>query len=106
MVLSLYNTDEVGKIKGGRVTMQMGIGSGDDYSLIGKRKIMILAIVPEIPENYYNMQMLYDITKINSVCYQQTGDLKAINILLGLMSCSATVVLRATQMSGHMAGHQ
>ena len=39
MVLSLYNTDEVGKIKeGGRVTMQMGIGSGDDYSLIGKRK--------------------------------------------------------------------
>ena len=38
MVLSLYNPDEVGKIKeGGRVTMQMGIGSGDDYSLIGKR---------------------------------------------------------------------
>ena len=69
--------------------MQMGIGSGDDYSLIGKRKIMILAIVPDIPENYHNLQMLYDLTKINSVSYQQTGDLKAINILLGLMSCSA-----------------
>ena len=90
MVLSLYNPDEVGKAKeGGRVTKQMGIGSGDDYSLIGKKKIMILAIVPEVPENYHNLQLLYDLTKINSVSYQQTGDLKAINILLGLMACSS-----------------
>ena len=45
MVLSLYNPDEVVKVKEeGRVTMQMGIGSGDDYSLIGKKKIFILAI--------------------------------------------------------------
>ena len=44
MVLSLYNPDEVVKVKEeGRVTMQMGIGSGDDYSLIGKKKIFILA---------------------------------------------------------------
>ena len=91
MILSLYNPDEVMRSKsGGRVTMEMGIGSGDDYSLIGKRKIMIIAIVPDIPENYFNLQILYDLTQINSVVYQQTGDLKAINILLGLMSCSSS----------------
>ena len=37
----------------------------------------------------YNLQILYDLTKINTVAYQQTGDLKVINILLGLMSCSS-----------------
>ena len=90
MILSLYNPNDVMRSKGiGRVTMKMGIGTGDDYSQIGKRKIMILAIVPDIPENYYNLQILYDLTKINTVAYQQTGDLKAINILLGLMSCSS-----------------
>ena len=53
MILSMYNPNEVMKNKGiGRVTMKMGIGPGDDYSQIGKRKIMILAIVPDIPENY------------------------------------------------------
>ena len=75
---------------GGRVTMEMGIGSGIDDSLLGKKKIMIIAIVPDIPENYHNLQMLYDLTRVNTVSYQQTGDLKAINLLLGLMSSSAT----------------
>ena len=90
MILSMYNPDEVLKCKGGgRITMKMGIGSGDDHSLIGKRRIMILAIVPDIPENYNNLQILYDLTSVNQVGYQQTGDLKAINILLGLMSCSS-----------------
>ena len=90
MVLSLYNPDDVVKEKNERrVTMKMGIGSGDNYSMIGKKKIMLLAVVPEIPENYHNLQILYDLTKINTLSYQQTGDLKAINILLGLMSCSA-----------------
>ena len=90
MVLSMYNPDDVMKMKSeGRVTMKSGIGSGDNHSLIGKKKIMILAIVPDIPENYHNLQILYDLTKINSVSYQQTGDLKALNILLGLMSSSA-----------------
>ena len=56
MILSMYNPNEVMKNKGvGRVTMKMGIGTGDDYSQIGKRKIMILAIVPDIPEKYYNL---------------------------------------------------
>jgi hypothetical protein len=88
MILSMYNPDEVFRCKGGgRITMKKGIGSGDDYSLIGKRKIMILATVPDIPENYHNLQILYDLTSVNKLCYQQTGDLKAINILLGLMSC-------------------
>ena len=90
MVLSLYNPGEVMRTKGGgRVTMEMGIGSGIDDSLLGKKKIMIIAIVPDIPENYHNLQMLYDLTRVNTVSYQQTGDLKAINLILGLMSSSA-----------------
>ena len=90
MVLSMYNPREVMRIKGeGRVTMDMGIGSGQEDSLLGRKKIMILAIVPDIPENYHNLQILYDLTQVNSVSYQQTGDLKAINLLLGLMSSSA-----------------
>ena len=56
MVLSMYNPDDVMKMKSeGRVTMKSGIGSGDNHSLIGKKKIMILAIVPDIPENYHNL---------------------------------------------------
>ena len=39
MILSMYNPDEVLKCRvGGRITMKMGIGCGDDYSLIGKKK--------------------------------------------------------------------
>ena len=40
MVLSMYNPEEVMRIKGeGRVTMDMGIGAGQEDSLLGRKKI-------------------------------------------------------------------
>ena len=67
----------------------LGIGSGEHFSLLGRKKVMILAITPDTPENYTNLQIFYDMVGINKLEYKQTGDFKALNLLLGLMSCSS-----------------
>ena len=54
-------------------------------------------------ENYYNLQILYDLTKINRAAYQHTWDLKAINNLQGLaVLCvaAANVKIRGTRIDG------
>ena len=53
MILSLYESDNlcVNKGEGSRVTRKAGIGSGEEYSLLGRKKVMIIAIAPNVPEN-------------------------------------------------------
>ena len=91
MILSMYDPSGVLGNTGdvSRVTREQGIGSGEDYSLLGRKKVIILAIAPNTPENYTNLQIFYDMVGINQLAYKQTGDLKAFNILLGLMACSS-----------------
>ena len=91
MILTMYEPDRVldNKVARSRVTREAGIGSGESYSLLGRKKVMILAIAPDTPENYTNLQMFYDMVRINKLEYKQTGDFKALNLLLGLMSCSS-----------------
>ena len=91
LILSLYEPDnlQVNKRGHSRVTRDLGIGCGPDFSLLGRKKIMILATTPDTPENYFNLQFIYDTVGVNQVNYKQTGDFKALNILLGLMSCSS-----------------
>ena len=92
MVLSMYDPDRVldNLGGGGRVSRDLGIGSGGDYSLLGRKKVMLLAISPDIPENYRNLQTIYDLVGVSKLPFKQTGDLKAINIMLGIMSCSSS----------------
>ena len=89
-VLTMYEPGNIlNNNEPSRVTQKSGIGSGRDYSMLGRKKIMILAISPNTPENYHNLQIYYDMVKVNQLAYKQTGDLKALNILLGLMSCAS-----------------
>ena len=91
MILSLYDPDnlQVNKCAADRVTRKDGIGSGNLYSLLGRKRVMIIAIAPDTPENYTNLQLFYDMVGINKLAYKQTGDFKALNILVGMMSCSS-----------------
>ena len=91
MILTMYEPDNLLVNMGGgnRVTREAGIGSGEQYSLLGRKKVMILAIAPKVPENYTNLQLFYDMVGLNKLQYKQTGDMKALNILLGMMSCSS-----------------
>ena len=91
MILTVYDPSclLVNMGGGSRVTRELGIGSGEEYSLLGRKKIMILACSPNTPENYTNLQIFYDMVGINQLAYKQTGDMKALNILLGMMACSS-----------------
>ena len=90
MILTLYDPSDVrNNNKSSRITRESGIGSGQDYSMLGRKKIMILAISPKTPENYSNLQIFYDMVGVNQVPYTQTGDFKALNIMLGMMSCAS-----------------
>ena len=54
MILTMYEPDRVldNRVTRNRVTREAGIGSGEHYSLLGRKKVMILAIAPDTPENY------------------------------------------------------
>ena len=57
----------------------------------GVKKVFLLAIVPNIPENYWNVKKLWIETGLHTLQrdYTIATDLKLCNILLGLMSHSS-----------------
>ena len=89
MVLTLYDEDDLlpSNIKQ-RSVRAGGIGSGTNYRLTGRKKIMIVASAPGVPETYKNCALIIDKVKINTLLYTFTGDLKLYNIVGGLMSSS------------------
>ena len=90
MVLTLYDEEDLLHLStGSRVTRQEGIGSGCQYKLTGRKKIMILATTPNVPESYLNCSIIMNKVNINSLAYRFTGDLKIFNIMAGLMSASS-----------------
>ena len=90
LVLTLYDEEDLLDFStGSRVTRQEGIGSSCHYKLTGRKKIMILASVPKVPESYVNCSIIMNKVNINSLAYKFTGDLKIMNILAGLMSASS-----------------
>ena len=76
MILTMYEPDRVldNKVARNRVTREAGIGSGEHYSLLGRKKVMIFVIAPNTPENYTNLQIFYDMVGINKLEYKQTDD--------------------------------
>ena len=90
MVLTMYDEEDIIPVNNKpRATRMEGIGAGTSYRLTGRRKIMILASAPKVPENHHNCSLFIDKVKINSLVYKFTGDLKLYNIVGGLMSSSA-----------------
>ena len=52
----------------------------------GVKKIFVVAIVPNLTENYENMARILEVLKIDHIKYNIASDLKLINILLGLQN--------------------
>ena len=55
----------------------------------GQKRILLLAVVPTIPESAANLKKLLNIVGVNSVPYTVTGDLKFLHPLFGLKGCSS-----------------
>ena len=55
----------------------------------GQNTILLLAVVPDIPETAHNIVKAMNVVGISKVPYKLTGDLKFLNMSFGLQSCSA-----------------
>ena len=68
-----------------------GAKFGKKFKNSGVKKVLILAIVPDIPENYWNLKKLWIESGIHRIerRFVIATDLKLCNILLGLMSHSS-----------------
>ena len=42
-----------------RRTRAEGVGAGNDFKSYGVRKIQVLALVREVPENYFNLYLIF-----------------------------------------------
>ena len=58
--------------------------------LSGVKRVMILALVPDIKETHRNIHTLFDIVNINNIEYKIVADYKAMLITLGLQTSTAT----------------
>ena len=61
-----------------------GVNGGHTYRLLGNRRVMVSA---EVPENHFNLDLILGALKINDLQLQRftfTGDLKMFNVCLGL----------------------
>ena len=51
--------------------------------LTGVKKLLMLAIVPDVPETNYNMELLMDLTQLNKISHIFVADFKLLLIMLG-----------------------
>ena len=56
----------------------------------GQNMILMLAIVPGIPESSYNIQLIFNAVGVNQLPYILSADLKMLMPCFGLMSCSSS----------------
>ena len=82
LVLTLYDDEQLLHMNNGvRVTKDEGIGCSCHFKLTGRKKIIILASAPNVPENYNNCSIILNKVDINTIAYTFTGDLKIYNIV-------------------------
>ena len=67
---------------------------GKDFLDTGVKKIFIVALAPETPENFFNLEKLWVAAGMTSITWDYSNctiasDLKLLNIILGLMSHSS-----------------
>ena len=87
LTLTMYDEDDVIPVEShSRVTREDGIGGGHVYRDLGGRKVIILAAVPDIPENYENCQTIFEKVQLKKILYRFAGDIKIYKIVGGMMS--------------------
>ena len=90
LTLTSYNPDNLEKVVKKRVKRSDGIGAGESFREMGVRKVMILASVEGVPESYQNCQIILEKVDIVQMIFHFAADLKMINIVAGIMTCSST----------------
>ena len=58
--------------------------------LTGVKKLIMLAIVPDIPETNYNMELLVNLTELNEVSHIFVADFKLLLIMIGKQNAVST----------------
>ena len=69
-----------------RVTRASGI-SERDRSLTGGRKVLLLAVAPDVQESYDNIKSIFG--ELGEMNFMVTGDLKVYNMITGIMGGTA-----------------
>ncbi|XP_055542772.1 uncharacterized protein LOC129728360 [Wyeomyia smithii] len=83
-------------IDGGQGSLKICLNveeSSDERNVIndsGVRRSLILALAPNVSENYCNVSKIWNLLKLQTLEAFVTGDLKIINILAGVMANSST----------------
>ena len=76
------------KVEGSREKRSEGI-TGGAMKETGQNMILLLAVVPGIPESAHNIKLIFDSVGINQHPYILSADLKLLMPCFGLMSCSS-----------------
>ena len=75
---------EEGPARKKRRTREEGVGGGQDFKDWGSRKMILIAVVHKVQENYHNLQTLLEAIQINSFPCKLTGDFAFIMPIVGL----------------------
>ena len=73
--------------KPGRSTYQ---DPGDEFKLTSVKRVIILAIVSDIPETHHNIQLIFDKTKVNNIPFKFCVDYKVLLLTIGMQNALAT----------------
>ena len=65
-------------------------GSMKKWKLSGVRRLLPLAVVPDIKESHNNFKIFFDLINLNNIDYKTISDHKAMLIALGLQTAVAT----------------
>ena len=56
---------------------------------MGPKRCLVIAAVAQVPETYWNMQVLIELTGLNEIKFKLSQDLKLINIIIGITTFSS-----------------
>ena len=84
------NNEEAGPSKKVR-RRQQGIGGGSQFSDWGARKMILLAVVPKVPESHHNIDLIFTAIGLNKIPFKMTGDFAFLMPICGLVKgCGGT----------------
>ena len=58
---------------------------------MGPKRCLVIAAVAQVPETYWNMQVLIELTGLNEIKFKLSQDLKLINIIIGITTFQASI---------------
>ena len=63
--------------------------SSNKSKAMGPKRCLVIAAVAQVPETYWNMQVLIELTGLNEIKFKLSQDLKLINIIIGITTFSS-----------------